>query len=114
MDKRIAERSTTIRSWAAGYEDCLWLDKVEPYRICRVAGVVQRLRIDPSAGTVETTVTDGNSQLRARWVLRHQPLQLRAAPGSGLVLEGVARPDLTGEVLFEEPSFEIVPGPELD
>jgi len=103
-----------IRLWAAAREDCLWLDRVEVYRSCRVAGVVQRLRIDPRTAVIEATITDTAAQLRAQWRIRQPAPQLRAAPGSGLILEGVARVDPSGELVMIEPSFEIVPGPERE
>jgi hypothetical protein len=87
---------------------------VEVYRFCRVAGVVKRLRIDPEAWVIEATITDAATELRARWRIRHPAAQLRAAPGSGLILEGVARVDPRGGLVMVEPSFEIVPGPERE
>jgi hypothetical protein len=115
MRARKTERKwqAAVRSWAAGREDCLWLDKVELYRTCRVAGVVRRLRIDPRAGVIDVTITDGAASLVAQWPIRRPELVLRAAPGSGLILEGMARIDERGELLMVEPAFEIVAGPEL-
>jgi hypothetical protein len=77
-----------------------------------VAGVVRRLRIDPQAGVIELTITDGTALLGAQWPIRRPVSQLQAAPGSGLILEGMARLDARGELLMEEPAFEIVAGPE--
>jgi hypothetical protein len=57
----------TIRLWAAERDDCLWLDRVETYRPCRVVGVVTRLRIDPLAGVIEASITDGKASLGAQW-----------------------------------------------
>jgi hypothetical protein len=85
---------------------------VELYRTCRVAGVVCRLRIDPRTGVIEVTITDGSTSLGARWAITRPVPQLRAAPGSGLILEGMARLDERGELLMVEPDFEIIAGPE--
>jgi hypothetical protein len=101
-----------VRSWAAAREDCLSLGKVELYRTSRVAGVVRRLRIDPRTRVIEVTITDGSTSLGARWAITKQGPQLRAAPGSGLILEGIARLDERGEMWMEEPAFEIVAGPD--
>jgi hypothetical protein len=103
-----------VRLWAASKEDCLWLDKVELYRTCRVAGVVRRLRIDPQAEVIEATITDGADSLGAQWSIRPPVSQLQAAPGSGLILEGMARIDARGELLMVEPAFEVVAGPEYE
>ena len=77
-----------------------------------MAGVVRRLRIDPRTGVIEVTITDGSTELGAQWAITRQVPQLRAAPGSGLILEGMARLDERGELLMVEPTFEIVAGPD--
>jgi hypothetical protein len=74
--------------------------------------VVTRLRIDPPAGVIETSITDGRSSLNAQWPIRSPLGLLRALPGIGLILEGVARVGPSGELLMVEPTFEIMPGPE--
>jgi hypothetical protein len=73
--------------------------------------VVTRLRIDPPAGVIEATITDGKASLGAQWPIERPARQLRAAPGVGLILEGIARIDAHGELVMVEPGFEIVPGP---
>ena len=77
-----------------------------------MAGVARRLRIDPRTGVIEVTITDGSTSLGARWAITQLVPQLRAAPGSGLILEGMARLDERGELLMVEPAIEIVAGPE--
>jgi hypothetical protein len=76
-----------------------------------VAGVVRRLRIDPRQGVIRATITDGVNSLDAEWPICRPAAQLRAAPGTGLLLEGVARVDKSGRLLMVEPSFEILLGP---
>jgi hypothetical protein len=110
-ERRWLER---IRLWSAARHDCLWLDRVETYRHCRVAGVVTRLRLDPRAGVTDVSVTDGSASLSARWPIKGSLGQLRAAPGAGLILEGMARIGPSGEMLMLEPAFEIVPGPDQE
>jgi hypothetical protein len=100
-----------IRLWAASKDDCLWLDKVETYLPSRVAGVVTHLRIDPRAGVIEVVITDGRATLGAQWPIDRRVEQLRAAPGVGLVLEGMALIDGRGDLVMVNPVFEIVPGP---
>ena len=97
--------------WAASKEDCLWLEKVYPYIGCRVAGVVERLRIDPEQARIVATITDGTASLSASWSLAGGHAQLRATPGKGLILEGTPRLDSAGLPIMLEPVFEIVPGP---
>jgi hypothetical protein len=100
-----------IRLWAAERDDCLWLDRVETYRPCRVAGVVTSLRIHPRAGVVQATISDGKASLGAEWPIEPPVKQLRAVPGAGLILEGLARLNRDGRLLMVEPAFEIVAGP---
>lgn len=103
---------TASECWAASHEDCLWIDRVMPYRECRVAGVVRTLRLDPRANTFEMQITDGRTTARARWPLNAARPPLAAVPGAGLILEGTARLDLGSDVfLFDEPAFEVMPGP---
>jgi hypothetical protein len=106
------EWSRRVWLWAAAREECLWLDKDVPSRECRVAGVVSRLRLDPEARRIETTISDGAASLVARWELRWPPSELRAAPGVGLILEGIVRMDSEGTFFMVEPKFEVVPGPD--
>jgi hypothetical protein len=101
-----------VRLWADGHQDCLWLDKVEPYRSCRVAGVVRRLRLDPAKSVLETIISDGKSMLRARWPLERSSPLLRAVPGTGVILEGMVLLDPSGEAVLAEPAFDLTEGPE--
>ena len=77
--------------WAASKEDCLWLKNVHPYIRCRVAGIVDRLRIDPQKSEIIVTITDGTGSLSARWAIVDVGPQLHATPGRGLILEGIPR-----------------------
>ena len=74
--------------------------------------MVTRLRIDPRAGVIELTISDGAATLAGQWPIRRPVALLRAVPGSGLILEGVARIGPRGGLLMVEPTFEIIPGPE--
>lgn len=112
MDRADVIWRNKIRSWAAKHPDCLWLDRVQLYEPCRVAGIVQRLRLDPMVGELRSTITDGTSSVIASWTLARQMPQLKAAPGTGLILEGMARIDASGDIVFVQPAFEIVEGSE--
>jgi hypothetical protein len=103
-----------IRSWAAEHDDCLWLNKVEPFHSCRVAGVVRRMRLDPETSTVSVTVSDGISTLGARWPLERSSLPMKAVPGTGVILEGTPEVASSGEILLVDPRCEIVGRPELN
>ncbi|MGH7215219.1 MAG: hypothetical protein ACREIT_10700 [Tepidisphaeraceae bacterium] len=102
-----------VWSWAAAFEDCLWLKNVDTYRDCRVAGVVRQLRVDPGRHSVEARISDGTASLTARWDIQDPCRQLGAAPGTGLILQGPAGIGPDGEFLMLEPDFDIVPGPHM-
>jgi hypothetical protein len=104
-------RLEKIRMWSAAREDCLWIDKLEAGRSGRVAGVVSRLRLDPVSRVIEATISDGSGTVKAQWVIRYPPVQMRAAPGWGLILEGMAEIGPEGELYMLEPEFQVTPGP---
>jgi hypothetical protein len=103
-----------IRAWAAEHNDCLWLDKVEPFSWCRVAAVVRKMRLDPEASTLDVTVSDGRSTLVARWPLERSSPQMKAVPGTGVILEGTAVTDSSGAIVLVEPRCKIAGRPELN
>ncbi|MGH3116435.1 MAG: hypothetical protein ACRDQ2_04875 [Gaiellales bacterium] len=88
-----------------------WLIDIEPYEPCRVAGVVQRLRLDPRAGCLEATIADGTGVIDASWQISRPLPQLAAVPGTGLVLEGFPVVGADGQMVMHEPTFETVPFP---
>lgn len=103
-----------VQRWAATRDDCLWLRRMEPFRACRIADVVRRLRIDPQAGGIEATVTDGVDAVVARWTIRGMASRARPSPGHGVILEGVPTVLADGGMLMTEPDFEILTGPGME
>ena len=91
--------------WAISQGISVWLIDLEPYEHCRVAGVVDRLRIDPLSGSVEIVISDGTGVTSARWHIRRPTPQLALVPGRGVVLDGSSTLALDGSVRFEEPTF---------
>lgn len=79
---------------------------------CRVAGLIHRLRIDPEAGVIEASITDGTWGLSARWPIRRPTPQLELAPGRTVVMEGIAAIDPDGRLAMDAPSFETFSFPE--
>jgi hypothetical protein len=78
---------------------------------CRVAGVVQNIRIDPREGTglIEVTINDGSGQMVARWLGRSSLQGIRL--GTGIIIEGIAGRG-EDELMILNPEYELVPGPE--
>jgi hypothetical protein len=95
--------------WAVSAGATSFLTDLEPYTWVRVAGVVERLRIDPAECGIEATVADGTATVAARWRLRRPTPQLSIAPGRGVLLEGISVMTEDGSPVLVEPAFEIVP-----
>ena len=87
------------------------LENAAPYEMCRVAGIVRRVWIDPLQRTIEATIVDGTGSATARWAMQARP-HFEILPGAGLILEGVLRMDRAGRLFILEPAFEVVRDPE--
>ena len=74
---------------------------LEPYEVCRVVAVVESLKIDPLAASIEATVTDGTGRLVARWSLVRPTPQLVVVPGRRVLLEGMTSSGESGLVLID-------------
>jgi len=96
--------------WAISAGASVWLIDLEPFEGCRVVGVVKRLRVDPLHGHIEVTIDDGTGQVAARWSIREHAPQLALAPGTAVLLEGVAVAGDDGRRTLFEPEFETIIG----
>ena len=78
---------------------------------CRVAGVIQNIRIDPRTGrdSIEATITDGSGTLIAKWLGRSTLSGITL--GAGLIMEGVVGQQ-DEDLVVLNPEYELVPGPE--
>lgn len=105
-------RAENLRKWAATIPDAAPITKVQPRQRCRVAGVVQNIRIDPreGRGSIEATIIDGTGDLVAKWLGRQTLSGIRL--GMGLVVEGIVGTGDQGELLILNPEYQLVPGPE--
>jgi hypothetical protein len=102
MDRQLFD----FQLWVISQAISAWLSDVEPYERCRVAGVVQRLRIDPLDGSLDVLISDGTGVTLARWHIRRPTPQLALVPGRGVVLDGSSTVASDGSLVFEEPTFE--------
>jgi len=89
----------------------VWLIDLEPYEHNRVVGVVRKLRVDPTEGSIEVTINDGTGEVAARWSMRRPAPELAIVPGTALVLDGVATVGNNGRPTLQEPAFEVIPCP---
>ena len=76
---------------------------------CRVAGIVQSLRLDPRNGVIEVTLADGTGAVLASWMIRRPTPQLSLVPGCAVVLSGVTSIGPDGDIVLVEPDFAVVP-----
>jgi hypothetical protein len=95
-----------LQLWVMSQGISVWLVDLEPYEHCRVAGVVERLRIDPLSGSVDVSLIDGTGVTSALWQIRRPTPQLALVPGRGVVLDGQSTLASDGSVAFEEPTFQ--------
>ena len=105
-------RSENLRNWAETVEGRTPISEVQPRTRCRVAGVVQNLRIDPRPGrnSVEATLIDGTGDMVLKWLGRQELRGIRL--GVGVIADGVAGADADGEPVILNPEYELEPGPE--
>ena len=105
-------RAKNLSVWASAVEGALPISDVRPRQQCRVAGVIQNIRIDPRAGSgsIEATITDGTGELVAKWLGRQSLSGIGL--GVGLVLEGIVGTDPAGEPTILNRAYQLVPGPE--
>jgi RecG-like helicase len=105
-------RAEHLRHWAATIDGACPIAEVVPRRRCKVAGVIQNLRIDPRQGrnAVEATISDGTGELVARFLGRNSLQGIKL--GAGLIVEGVPSRSPDGECLILNPEYQLIPDPE--
>jgi hypothetical protein len=105
-------RAENLRRWVAGVGEATPIAAVQPRQRCRVAGVVQNLRIDPrsSSSSIEAAIIDGSGKLVVKWLGRNSLCGVRL--GMGLIVDGTVGLDQGGELMVLNPEYELVPGPE--
>ena len=94
-----------LQLWAVSNGASTWIIDLKPYVVCRVAGVIERVRIDPLNGWLQATLTDGTGEVVARWSIRRPTPELAAAPGRGVALGGIAFIDDGGGLVLSEPTL---------
>lgn len=104
---------TDLQLWALSVGASGWIIDLEPYERRRVAGLVRRLRLDPVQARVEVVVTDGTADLTARWAMLRPVPQLAAVPGRKVLLDGVGLIEGDGQIIYSEPSWHLIPLPEV-
>jgi RecG-like helicase len=104
-------RAEHLRDWSSTVPGTVPISQLEPKQRARVAGVIQKIRIDPREGrdSIEATIIDGTGRMKVKWLGRQTMSGISL--GMGLVVEGTVagtKDDLT--VL--NPEYRLVPGAE--
>jgi hypothetical protein len=102
-----------LQVWALSQGISSLIGDLGPYEPCRIAGVIERLVIDPQRGVIEISLNDGTGTVLAQWLIRRPTPELVLTPGQAAVLHGVAATEAQGDLVIREPAFEIVPFPEV-
>jgi hypothetical protein len=74
----------------------------------RVAGVVDRLLIDPTRGNFEASITDGTGFVTARWSVGSPALCRAVVPGRRVIVEGFVSESDHGIPILADPRYEVV------
>jgi hypothetical protein len=105
-------RSENLRNWVSSLPDVTPIEDARPRTRCRVAGIIQNIRIDPRPGSgyVEATIHDGTANMVARWLGRSSLSGVRL--GAGLIVEGIPGVGEHEEPVILNPEYQLTPGPE--
>lgn len=105
-------RAENLKNWAASIPNAVSISEAKPRERCKVAGVIQNIRIDPreGSGAIEATFIDGTGRMVAKWLGRHTLSGIRL--GMGIVIEGVLGTGPDKDLVVLNPEYELVPGPE--
>lgn len=105
-------RATNLQEWADSIPGTIRIKDIAPRCGCRAVGVIQKIRIDPRAGTgsVEVTLDDGTGRLLAKWLGRSKLNGI--ALGKGLEVEATAGGQAGEELVVLNPSYRLMPGPD--
>ena len=104
-------REENLRHWVDSIPGVLRIREVEPRMKCKVAGVIQTIRVDPrSGGSIEATLSDGTGAMAAKWLGRATLSGIKL--GEGMIIEGAVNKTPSGMLAVINPEYQLVPGPE--
>ena len=100
-----------LQLWTVSRGATSFLVDLEPYELCRVRGLIERIRLDPRTGVFEAWVTDGTASVVAQWSIDGPMWPESIAPGRAVVLDGAAAVGPDGGLVLRNPAFETAPFP---
>ena len=105
-------RDEHLKEWAGSIPGAVRIADAECRCRCKIAGVIQNVRIDPreGSGSIEATVTDGSGRMVVKWLGRQKLSGI--ALGAGLVFEGTVGQGSDQKLHVLNPEYQLVPAPE--
>jgi RecG-like helicase len=104
-------RAEHLREWSSSVPLTVPISQLVPKERARVAGVIQKIRIDPREGrdSIEATIIDGTGRMKVKWLGRQSMSGISL--GMGLVVEGTVGASKEGLTILN-PEYRLVPGAE--
>lgn len=106
MDE-MQEREEGLLAWAKSLEGVTLIRDSEDRQVVKVAGVVERVKVQPrdAPASFEATLTDGTGEVRAVWMGRRGIPGMKL--GSRLMLSGRLGRDQRGRLQLVNPVYEL-------
>lgn len=103
-------RAENLRHWAATIPGTVRIENIRPRERSKVVGVIEKIRIDPRAGStsIEATFSDGTGQMVAKW-LRGKVEGIKL--GKGLIVTGAIGGSATDGYSILNPEYDLINGP---
>lgn len=105
-------RAERLREWAGSIPDVIPIADAQSRSRCKLAGVIQNVRIDPreGSGSIEATIFDGSGLLVVKWLGRQKLSGIRL--GAGLIVEGTVGEGRSKQLQVLNPDYQLLPAPE--
>ncbi len=105
-------RAEHLHEWAASIPGTVRIQDAQRRCRCKIAGVIQNIRIDPreGSGSIEATIFDGTGLLIVKWLGRQKLSGIRL--GAGLILEGTVGEGRAKHLQVLNPEYQLLPAPE--
>ncbi len=105
-------RAERLQEWARSIEGTVPIAEAQCRCRCKIAGVIQNIRIDPreASGSIEATVNDGTGRMVVKWLGRQQLSGIRL--GAGLIFEGTVGEGPRKRLQVLNPEYQLLPAPE--
>lgn len=105
-------RAERLREWAASIPDVIPIADAQRRSRCKLAGVIQNVRIDPreGSGSIEATIFDGTGLLVVKWLGRQKLSGIGL--GAGLIVEGTMGEGRSKQLQVLNPDYQLLPAPE--